>query len=149
MGAGGAVFGGILSDLINYEINAWDRLEQNNWMTTADLQEYMKNVDLKNSMKMLEAQQDYNTKMANSAYQRAVADMEAAGLNPASMYGSAQAAAIPSATAQYHPGAAHSASGNLFNTIGTTNMVNSAINAAISKDKNIANQMAAEIVDKA
>lgn len=33
------------------------------------------------------AQNDYQTQMANTQYQRGVADMEAAGLNPAMMYG--------------------------------------------------------------
>lgn len=39
---------------------------------------------------------DYQTSMSNTAYQRASADMEKAGLNPASMFGSGSAASSPS-----------------------------------------------------
>lgn len=41
-------------------------------------------------------QRDYETTMANTAYQRASKDMQAAGLNPAVMFGSGGAAATPS-----------------------------------------------------
>jgi len=40
-------------------------------------------------------QQNYNTQMADTSYQRAVADMEKAGLNPALMYGSGGPEAVP------------------------------------------------------
>lgn len=42
------------------------------------------------------SQRDYETKMANSQYQRGTADMQKAGLNPALMYGSAGPAPTPS-----------------------------------------------------
>lgn len=40
-------------------------------------------------------QREYQTQMSNTAYQRARADMMAAGLNPAAMFGSAGAASTP------------------------------------------------------
>lgn len=43
-----------------------------------------------------ELQRDYETQMSNTAYQRASADMKAAGLNPMMMFGSGSAAGTPS-----------------------------------------------------
>lgn len=150
MGFGAAAGIGLLGDLINYEVNAWDRWEQNNKMTEADLQEYMKNVDLNNSMAMLKAQQDYNTQMANSAYQRAVVDMEKAGLNPASMSGvNAQAAASPTANASYHSSAVNASADKLFSDKAFSSLATSGLLAMLSKDKQAAKYLADEFIDNA
>lgn len=44
---------------------------------------------------------DKQTQLANTAYQRSVADMKSAGLNPALMFGSGNSAYVPSSTPQY------------------------------------------------
>lgn len=52
-----------------------------------------------NNQQMLAQQEAYQTQMSNTAYQRASADMKAAGLNPMMMFGSGGPASTPSAPA--------------------------------------------------
>lgn len=80
-----------------------------------------------------EKQRNWEEKMSNSAYQRAVKDMQKAGLNPAAMYGgSAQMASTPG-------GASASSGAGQFGSVigGIASVINSAGNMArFMNDKN-------------
>lgn len=76
-----------------------------------------------NQQQLLQQQEQYQTMMSNTAYQRAAADMKAAGLNPAMMFGSGGPASSPNAPAAQPKQSA-------LNTLGPS--MQTAINTAVS-----------------
>lgn len=73
---------------------------------------------------------DYQTNMSNTAYQRASADMQKAGLNPMMMFGSGGAASSPGGAVAATPGAPQIQNQSKFAGIG--NAVSNAIGAAVT-----------------
>lgn len=89
-------------------------------------------------------QRDWETQMSNTAYQRAVDDMKAAGLNPAMMYASGgQGASTPTGA---------NASGNKGGYMdvigGTANLINSITNARRVDAMTKSNEMTASNASK-
>ena len=71
--------------------------------------EASKQADITNYIRFLE-NRNYETNLANTAYQRARKDMEAAGINPA-LLATASAASSPSSTPSYYNPAPSTANG--------------------------------------
>lgn len=68
-----------------------------------------------------ELQRQWETNMSNTAYQRAVQDMQKAGLNPALMFGTANAASTPSGASGNINGSAGALINSLTNLIHAKN----------------------------
>ena len=108
-----------------------------------------------NALAQMQKQQDFEKYMSDTQYQRLVNDLEAAGLNPASLMGSVHAGAstpgastvgagTPGAAAYSSRGLGYSGENNFM-----TSMMTSAINGMIAKDRDASKYLASEMVDNA
>lgn len=102
------------------EFNQSERIDAQNW-----------------NAGMAANQQNYESNMSNSAYQRASLDMKAAGLNPAMMFSGGSAASTPQVSAPQTQGASVGTPNvpmpqNTHALAGLGNAVGSAVNTAIS-----------------
>lgn len=81
-------------------------------------------------------QRDWEEKMSGSAYQRAAADMRAAGLNPYMVYGGASAASTPAGSSASGPSAS-SPSARVSNTSSLlSTLVSSAFMLGATRERN-------------
>lgn len=100
---------------------------------------------------------DYNTQMSNTAYQRAVEDMKAAGLNPALMFNSGGAASSPSSPSPSGGGASMHSSrlntamhvSNAFQAIGNAFALRGeALSAQQAANQALSDKMALKAMDR-
>lgn len=112
---------------------------------------YGANKDLAHDARVFNAneaqkQRNWEQYMASTQYQRAISDMKAAGINPASLSGvNAQPSSVPS-------GASASSSAPSFSSStfsGLSDIVNSAVKGVFAKDRNAAKLLASEVRDNA
>lgn len=146
---GGAVAGG-LSNVFSQAMDQVYRWNDNNWQSPLDATKELKQIDYSNSLDILQRQMDYNKMMSSTAYQRAIADLKEAGINPASLAGvNVQQAASPLASSMHSSGAQTITPQKYGSGVFGSSILNSAVNAAIAKNKGVADLMVSELVDNA
>lgn len=99
----GSIGGGLIKGVADDVIGVSDTIN------SAYNIEASKHADTLNYVRFLE-NRNYETNLANTAYQRAVADMKKAGINPA-LIGSVGGASTPSSTPSYYEPAPSTANG--------------------------------------
>ena len=124
----------------------------NSWLNQQQQEMALQRMSSEQQFNALEAQKsrDWQERMASTNYQRAIADMEKAGLNPASLVGSSPSGALAPSTASASAGASGVA-GSRFSgfSSGLGSMMSSAIQGMIAKDRDAAKFLADELRDNA
>lgn len=124
----------------------------NSWLNQQQQEMALERMSSEQQFNALEAQKarDWQERMASTNYQRAVADMEKAGLNPASLVGSSPSGALAPSSASASSGASGVA-GSRFSgfSSGLASMMSSAIQGMIAKDRDAAKYFADELRDNA
>lgn len=117
---------GAAASLVDTGINTWQKYE-----------------DRKFNAEEAEKQRSWEQEMSNTAYQRSVADMKAAGINPAMMYANnGQGATTPTGSS------ASSHASNSSNILsGIANVINSA--ASLTNNKNVDRETTKQIYNSA
>lgn len=119
---------------------------QNGLWSDAGLNRYFRDYDKSINLDLMRNQYELEKDLSSSAYQRAVADMKAAGLNPAAMAGvNAQQASTPNIGSNYHSGAGSVSHSMNFNSSGFESLFNS----ILSNDAQAAKIAADELRDNA
>ena len=162
LGAGLAGAASLGDTFANWGISSWLNQQSNEMDLNKMAQQYAYDKslwDLQAQFNSAEAQKsrDWQEKMSNTAYQRAIADMQQAGINPASLGGAQMSSAsTPSSTSASaslpsvgtpSSSSAHFTGSNMSGVLGS--LANSAVYGVFAKDRQASRELANEIRDNA
>ena len=119
---------------------------QNGMWSDAGLNRYFRDYDKSINLDLMRNQYELEKDLSSSAYQRAVADMKKAGINPAAMAGvNAQQASSPNISSNYHSSAGAVSRSMNFGGAG----LDSLFNSILANDSTAAKIAANELRDNA